>query len=336
MIEQKSTIPETSSVMAVKVVILTMFEFDDGSPGERGLWTARRKLDQVYPFPAGHSDIYSDGEGVVLITTGMGVSNAAASVMALGMDPRFDFSKAYWLVAGISGIDPHQGTMGCAVWTDYVVDGGLAHELDAREIPEDWSTGYMPLMATKPFEREGVYRDPSQVFKLNPKLLQCAYQLTQDTPLLDRPELVGRRAEFVGFPNAQKEPSVMIGSHLADSTFWHGAKMTEFGQKWVEYWTEGQGTFTTKAMEESGTLQSLRNLHNAGKVDYDRVMILRTASNFSMQSPNMSAYQSIAREHGASLSAMNEALEAAFRVGNRVVQALVDNWDDYCGDIPSM
>ena len=334
MSERERVCVNASKPMKVKVVVVTMFEFDDEGPGERRLWVERRNLDQRYAFPAGRSDIYSDGDGVLLITTGMGVSNAAASVMALGMDPRFDFSQAYWLVAGICGLDPLRGPIGSAVWTDYVVDGGLANELDAREIPEDWPTGYMPLLATKPYEREGIYIDPSQLFELNPKLLKWAYALTKDTPLADRPELESRRAEFVGFPEAQKKPCVMIGSHLSDSTFWHGVKMTEFGRAWVDFWTEGKGTFTTKAMEDSGTLQSLRNLDNAAKVDYKRVMILRTASNYSMPSPGMTAYQSIAREHGASLSALNESVEAAFRVGNRVVQALLDDWDTFREDNP--
>ena len=34
--------------------------------------------------------------------------------MALGMDPRFDFSDAYWLVAGIAGIDPEDASIGSA------------------------------------------------------------------------------------------------------------------------------------------------------------------------------------------------------------------------------
>ena len=189
-------------------------------------------------------------------------------------------------------------------------------------------------MASKPFDRHGIDKDPSQCFELNRDLMQWAYQLTKDTPLFDRPELVGRRAEFVGFPKAQKEPSVMIGSHLADSIFWHGVKMTEFGQKWVDFWTKGKGTFTTKAIEDSGSLQSLSNLHKPGKVDYNRVIILRTASNSSMPSTDMMACQSIAREHGASLSAMNEALEAAFLAGNRVFQTLLDNWDQVSDAVP--
>src|SRR5258708_19783243 len=99
----------------------------------------------------------------------MGVSNAAASTLALGLDPRFDLRQAYWLVAGISGIDPADGSMGSAVWARFVVDGGLAHELDAREIPDGWSTGYIPLRSSRPFHRHGPPMTPSPAFALNPR-----------------------------------------------------------------------------------------------------------------------------------------------------------------------
>ena len=65
--------------------------------------------------------------------------------MALGMDPRFDLSKAYWIVAGIGGGDPADVSLGSAVWADHVVDGDLAYEIDARQIPESWPTGFVPL-----------------------------------------------------------------------------------------------------------------------------------------------------------------------------------------------
>ena len=72
---------EAENVTPVKVVVLTMFEHDGPRPGERQLWEERLELNDRLPFPAGRSDIYSDGNGLLLITTGMGVSNAAASVM---------------------------------------------------------------------------------------------------------------------------------------------------------------------------------------------------------------------------------------------------------------
>lgn len=70
-------------------------------------------------------------------------------------------------------------------------------------------------------------------------------------------------------------------------------------------------------------------------MDFNRVMVLRTASNYTMQSQEMTAWQSLARERGASLTAFNESLEAAFLVGNRVVQSLIENWPKDAKFIPT-
>jgi hypothetical protein len=55
--------------------------------------------------------------------------------MGLGMDPRFDLSKAYWIVAAIAGVDPNKGSVASTAWAKFVVDGDLSYQIDAREIP---------------------------------------------------------------------------------------------------------------------------------------------------------------------------------------------------------
>src|SRR5260370_37734331 len=90
-------------------------------------------------------------QGVVGVVTGVGAAKAAATIMALGLDPRFDLRKSYWVVAGISGIDPADGSLGSAAWAEWEVDGDLAHEIDAREIPPVWKTGYNPLRNATPY-----------------------------------------------------------------------------------------------------------------------------------------------------------------------------------------
>ena len=132
-----------------------MFELgaDTGdAPGEYQFWVEREHLDQVLPFPAGYRDLRMNSNGVLAVLTGEGTAKAAATIMALGLDPRFDLSKAYWVVAGIAGADPAKSSLGSAVWTDYVVDGDLGYEIDAREIPAGWTTGYIPLGKKSPFE----------------------------------------------------------------------------------------------------------------------------------------------------------------------------------------
>ncbi len=117
------------SPIPVKVVVVTMFERGEDTgdaPGEFQLWVEREHLDQVFDLPAGYRHMRMNKDGVLGMVTGVGTAKAAASVMALGLDPRFDLRKAYWIVAGIGGGDPADVSLGSAVWADYVVDGDLA------------------------------------------------------------------------------------------------------------------------------------------------------------------------------------------------------------------
>src|SRR6266704_994753 len=151
----------------VKVVVVTMFEpgADTGdAPGEFQYWVERDKLDRVIPFPQGYRDLRMNRQGVLGVVTGVGTAKAAATIMALGLDPRFDLRKSYWVVAGISGIDPADGSLGSAAWAEWVVDGDLAHEIDAREIPKDWKTGFVPLRKTSPYEQPRTPSDAGETY----------------------------------------------------------------------------------------------------------------------------------------------------------------------------
>src|SRR5271170_2631181 len=93
--------PTPASPIQVKVVVVTMFERGEDTgdaPGEYQLWVDREHLDQVIPLPAGYHHVRLNKDGVLGMLTGVGTAKAAASVMALGTDPRFDLSKAYWIV----------------------------------------------------------------------------------------------------------------------------------------------------------------------------------------------------------------------------------------------
>ena len=150
----------------VKVVIVTMFEVgqDTGDvPGEFQFWRERRKLDVRIPFPQSHHDLYYNPQSQILgMVTGMGSIRSATATLALGLDQRFDLSHAYWLVAGIAGVDPHQATIGSAVWAHYLVDGDLAHEIDAREIPADWKSGYFALHSNGPGDKRPQQADEGE------------------------------------------------------------------------------------------------------------------------------------------------------------------------------
>jgi len=320
----------------VKVVVVTMFErgADTGDqPGELQYWVERNHLDRVLPFPQGFHDLRMNRDGVLAVLTGVGTAKAAAAVMALGLDPRFDLSKAYWVVAGIAGINPERGSLGSAAWAEWVVDGDLAHEIDAREIPANWKTGYVPLRRSVPYEEP---RDSTEgeAYHLDPAMVAWAFHLTEHVPLADSPAMQAARSNYAS-ASARRPPSVMMGDTLSAGTFWHGKLLNEWASDWVQYHTGGKGTFVTTAMEDSGTLQSLTLLAKAGRVDLRRVLVLRTASDFDYPPPGVTAAESLSTTKIGQYAAYLPALEAAWRVGNTVVDQLVKNWRKYRDVIPA-
>ena len=321
----------------IKVVVVTMFERgqDTGdTPGEFQLWVEREHLDQILPMPAGYHHARLNNDGVLGILTGVGTAKAAASVMALGLDSRFDLSKAYWLVAGIGGGDPADVSLGSAVWADRVLDGDLSFEIDAREIPPDWPTGYVPLRKATPYEKPVRGELEGELYTLNPQLVKWAFHLTQSVPLADSDDIRAARARFKGFPNAQKPPFVAEGDAMSGSTFWHGARMDAWANEWTRYYTGDQGNFMIAGMEDTGTLQALTFLSQAGRADLQRVMVLRTVSNYDRQPPGTPAADSLKNLASGRYSAYLPALEAAEKVGDKVVRDIVEHWSERQSAIP--
>jgi purine nucleoside permease len=322
--------------LPVRVVIVTMFEIGEDSgdaAGEFQLWKERRHLDTRIPFPHGYHDLYYNPDSQILaMVTGVGTARSATATMAVGLDPRFDLSKAYWLVAGIAGIDPQDASIGSAAWARYLVDGDLAHEIDAREIPADWKSGYFPLDRKGPNDPAPPPKDGA-MFELNGALREWAYSLTKNISLPDDPAIQAERMRYTGFPNAQRPPFVLKGEQLSAMTFWHGKLMNQWANDWVNYWTQGKGDFVTSAMEETGTYMAVDYLDRIGRVDKDRFMVLRAGSNYSMPPPGHSAADYLLRENEG-YSGLNAALESLYLVGSKVVDELIDHWDRYSEKVP--
>ncbi|HEY2858419.1 MAG TPA: purine nucleoside permease [Terracidiphilus sp.] len=314
----------------VKVVVIAMFEVgaDTGdTPGELQYWVERDHLDRIYPLPAGYHAARMNDQGEMALLTGQGTAHAAATIMALGLDPRFDLTHAYWIVAGIAGGNPDHLSLGSAAWARWVVDGDLGYEIDAREMPKDWSTGFLPLRKTQPFEKPAAPVQ-GQVFELNPDLAAWAFKLTGDLPLADSDALRQARSVFDGAA-AQRAPFVALGDEVSSSRYWHGNLEDAWAAQWMRYFTGDRGEFATTAMEDTGTLRSLQFLASAGRVDWSRILVLRTVSNYDRQPRNMTAADSLAQQRVGTYSAYLSSLEAAYQVGHAVVNEFLTNWPKY-------
>jgi len=314
----------------IKVVVISMFEIgaDTGDmAGEFQHWHDRQQLTQRFAFAHHHDLFLNPTTGVLGMVTGAGTANSATAVMELGMDPRFDLSHAYWIVAGIAGINPQYASIGSAAWARYVVDGDLAYQIDAREIPSDWSTGLYPLQSRRPFDPAAKPAE-GQVFALDPGLVQWAYETTRQVALVDEPGMRRVRLQYRE-RNARRPPFVLIGDNLAAMRFWDGRLMNDWAEHWVKFWTHGRGEMVTSAMEDSGTLVAPTYLGKSGRVDSHRVLVLRTGSDFTVPAPGESAAAALGKESGDTYAALGPAVEAAYRVGSAVVEALVKGWPTY-------
>ena len=329
----------------VRMVVVATFETgrDTGdAPGEFQFWVEREHLDEVIPERGAIHPIRRSKAGLYGLVPGDAghmVDGAGEALTAFVLDPRFDFRKTYWLFTGISGTDPKVATIGTAAWASFVVDGDELREIDDREAPHDWPSGLFAIGADRPDVRPS---DPKHFgsaldvapldmgFPLNAGLARWAYELTRNVKLPDTPALAAIRAKWVGFPAAQAPPTVIMGDTLGSRRYWHGAGRTRWAEDWVTLWTHGQGRFAMTNMESQSFESAVYILGRQGLLDPARVMVLRTASNFSEPLPGQSPVGSVGDEAPGQLA----AFESNYRAGAPVVREILQHWSKYADQIP--
>src|SRR5258708_5120174 len=312
-----------------KVIIVATFEVgaDTGdAPGEFQYWVEREKLTGTIDVPGLDHPVRFNDQGVHGVVSGTTV-RSGLQIMALGLDPRFDLTQTYWLINGIAGVNPHLATEGSAAWARHVIDGDIAYEIDPREAPADWPDGIMALGNKTPLTKPVIpdWAPKPMQWTLNPALVQWAYDLTKDVALYDTPEAKAHRALYAGFPAALAPPKVFLGDSFASCRYWHGARMQQWADDWTKLYTNGEGLCAMTNMEDHGIANALTRLAALKRVDFSRVLFLRTGSNFSMPPAGQNAAESMVAEYAG----MIPALEAAYRACSPVVHALVKDWAPY-------
>ncbi len=331
---------------SVKVMVITMFNIggSSGPFGETHFWIEREGLTEAITVPGLSSnfpqvfckppakdnrDKEKNSSDVCVITTDIGYANAASSIMALTLSDLFDFRQTYFLIAGIAGVDPADGTLGSAAWSRYSVDFGLAHEIDAREMEAGWPygyTGFGPVApGVKPTRIIG-----TEVYQLNEALLQKAFALSQNVTLADNADSQAYRALYPN-PPANQPPKVTICDSMAVDTYWHGALLSKRANDWAALLTDGKSNYCMTDEEDNATLTALKRAANAGLLDFNRIALLRTASNFDQPHPGQTPFQSLNTRSGGFVPSTTNA----YLVGSALVHDIVSHWKAWQKGVPA-
>ncbi len=311
----------------VKVMIVTMF----GPEGQ--VW-----LDKLGPWQAikvpglspDYPEVNCNRDDVCVITTGMGHTNAAASMMALAFSDRFNLRHTYFLVAGIAGIDPKQGTVGSAAWAKYLVDFGIQWELDAREKPADWPSGFLGINTKSPYEKPPLdYR--TEAFALNASLTDAAFAISRNVTLSDSDQAKVARAKF-NYAPANQPPRVIQCDTLAGDTWWSGKYIGERAREWTRLLTDGRGVYCTTQQEDNATYEALKRAASVKRVDLSRVAVLRAGSDFDRPYEGQAASDNLLNY--ADQGGFAPAIENLYRTGNPFIQEVVTHWGAWRKGIP--
>lgn len=345
-----------------KIVIIGYFE-TSREFGQQGYWGESRRPGELYnwikgfnlnrqlPVEGAFNGVWANSDAsVIAMKIGPNSLSPAVNITALGLDRKFDLSHAYWLITGIAGTSPNTDTIGDVIWTDFIVNGDVAHEIDAREIPADWPEGYFPAGQKKPdtdrTDKSDKKIDVSSwddsfhmnrtrtVFQLNTSLMRWAKTITSHVHLPDTEEMNRIRLEY-NQKQARSKPAIVTGATLSAETFWLGARLDSWARHWTDYMTAGRSEFRSTETNDAGTITALSALAQAGHVDPNRIMLLRGASNFDMPPPTVPAAEQLVHEGPQSFAGYQPALDGIFSVGSLVVRQILSDWPRYELQIPS-
>jgi purine nucleoside permease len=315
--------------LAVKVLIINMFSL------EAAPWLDALKPTREIRVPGLSSDyplVMCTADAVCQMTTGMGHANAAASMMAVLYSGLFDLRETYFIVAGIAGIDPKRGTIGSAAWARYVVDSGIAHEIDAREMPRGWQDGFFGILTDGPGQvPKFEYR--TEEFDLDDALLQQAISLSKSAKLEDSQDLREYRRHYPAAP-ANQPPTVIQCDTLSGDTWWSGNRLGEYARRWTRLLTGGKAVYCTSQQEDNATLNALTRGAKSGLVALNRVAVLRSGSDFDRPYPHQGVLESMQAQR-ALPGAVRVSAVNLVNAGMPLVEAIVQHWEIWQHRVPA-
>ncbi|KAK4652977.1 hypothetical protein QC762_504040 [Podospora pseudocomata] len=263
---------------------------------------------------------------VCQVTTCEGEINAASSAMALLLSPKFNLTKTYFLLAGIAGANPKYSTIGGVALARYTVQVALQYEFDAREMPDNFTTGYVAYGTTQPEEYPKILYG-TEVFEVSNALRDAAFNYAVRANLSDNEDSKKYRARYKPegniFAKASSGPEVVKCDTVTSDVYYSGTLLSEAFERTTGVWTNGTGRYCMTAQEDNAVLGSLVRMAVYGAVDFSRVVVMRTGSNFDRPPPNVTAYEHllVLKQNGFEV-----AIQNLYLAGIEIVNGILKDW----------
>lgn len=259
------------------------------------------------------------------------------------LSPSFNLTRTYFLIAGIAGINPHLATTGSVTFSQYQVQFDLQYEFSADQIPSNYSSGYFPQGADIPDSPLG-YDYPVEVygteaFEVNKNLRDLFANAASQVQLNDTNTATAYRAKYPYAP-ANQPPSVVACASGTSNVYWSGSVLGDAFYNYTLLMTNGSGHYCATQQEDNASLEAFLRGAIAGLVDFSRIAVMRTASDFDRAPPDETEVFHLLY---ADQEGFLPAIENIFIAGNAVVQTVLENWnttyekgvvaENYVGDL---
>ncbi|KAK8061745.1 hypothetical protein PG994_008111 [Apiospora phragmitis] len=314
-----------------KVMIITFFDAEGEiyltKSNTTGALDFRAQLHRVPyaspEFPYLHCT--RDGDAC-LMTTGEAEIQATATTMALLADPQLDLSETYWVLTGVGGGAPDRVTLGAITLARFTVQVGMSYELDARELPPAFATGYVPQGTESPDAAWGsVYN--SEVFEVNAALRDALSVMIDPSRVADSAAAAAYRAHYEAVPRfapGAAPPAVHHCDSATSDTWFTGALLAETHARRVDLWTNGTGVYCTTAQEDGAVLGALVRGALESRVDFGRVAIVRTVSDFDRPYPDQSVMDNLVK----GTVGYPIAIENVWVAGESIARGIIGAWEE--------
>ena len=205
-------------------------------------------------------------------------------------------------------------------------------------------SSYVPFGSKFPSQYPSIIYG-TEVFEVNDNLRQLAIGFAKTAQLNDSDTAKAYRASYLNtntYAAGSQAPSVVACDVATSDVYYSGTLLSEAFENTTRLFTNGSGVYCNSAQEDNATLESLLRAALAKLVDFSRIIIMRTASDFDRPYDGEPATVNLLFADTLQ-GAFEPAVANIYLAGVKVVEGILQGWrstfekgvpaSNYIGDI---